>query len=84
MDLREAAELLGTSTEALGKRTARGWPHSDRRDCRVPRCGWTRVGLRVGVRLEDRLKGDDIVHLVREPRYGSDGVTEPRWRRWLG
>jgi hypothetical protein len=35
MDLREAAELLGTSTEAVRKRAARGSLRSDRRDGRV-------------------------------------------------
>jgi hypothetical protein len=35
VDLREAAELLGTSTEAVRKRAARGSLRSDRRDGRV-------------------------------------------------
>ncbi len=35
VDLREAAELLGTSTEAVGKRAARGSLRSDRQDGRV-------------------------------------------------
>jgi hypothetical protein len=35
VDLREAAELLGTSTEAVRKRAARGSLRSDRQDGRV-------------------------------------------------
>jgi hypothetical protein len=50
VDLREAATVLGTSTEALRKRAMRGSLRSDRQNGRVL-YGWMKVGQRMDVKL---------------------------------
>jgi hypothetical protein len=70
VELREAAELLGTSTEAVRKRAARGSLRSDRQDGRVLVWvdeGRTEGGREAQVDREALLEAkDETIRLLRE------------------
>jgi hypothetical protein len=63
VDLREAAELLGTSTEAVRKRAARGSLRSERRDGRV--LVWVDEGRTEGGR-EAQVDGGALVEVLTD------------------
>jgi hypothetical protein len=85
VDLREAAELLGTSTEAVRKRAARGSLRSDRQDGRVLVWvdeGRTEGGREAQVDREALLEAkdhtirilEDQLHEEREARRRADTI----------
>jgi hypothetical protein len=84
VDLREAAELLGTSTEAVHKRAARGSLRSERRDGRVlvwVDDGRTEGGREAQVDSEALLEAKDkTIHTLQEQLEAERRANEENRR----
>jgi hypothetical protein len=86
VDLREAAELLGTSTEAVRKRAARGSLRSDRQDGRVLVWvdeGRTEGGREAEVDREALLEAKDQAIRILEEQLEAERRANEENRRLL-